>query len=147
MKDVSKKTGISLSSLCQLNGLGRNDSLKPGQRIKLTQANLPVKPSFGSASCSVKDSGKKPAAAKRDKPNSKSSKHGEAKAAHKPAAKSAASQESSAAKKHAAKKPAVKQTGKSGKPASKTVTKKTPDSKGKVKTAAKSGKNTTLAKK
>ena len=44
LNDVSKKTGIALSSLCQLNGLGRNAHLKSGQRIKLTQANLPVRP-------------------------------------------------------------------------------------------------------
>jgi hypothetical protein len=41
----------------------------------------------------------------------------------------------------------VKQTGKPGKPAPATVRKKTPDSTGaKVKTAAKPGKNTTIAK-
>ena len=64
LRDVSKKTGIGLSSLCQLNGLSRNANLKPGQRIKLTQANLPIRPSLGSASCSIKDTGKKPAAVK-----------------------------------------------------------------------------------
>ena len=59
LHDVSKKTGIPISSLCQLNGLSRNAHLKHGQRIKLTQANLPVKPSFGSASCSIKESAEK----------------------------------------------------------------------------------------
>ncbi len=154
LHDVSKKTGISLSSLCQLNGLARNSHLKPGQRIKLTQANLPVKPSFGKASCSVKDSGRKPAVVKHDKSGAKSTKHHEAKAAQKPAAKPGDSKDSavrkgsakSASHKTAPKKPAVKQTGKSGKPVPKTVEKKTPDSGAKVKTAAKPGKNTTLAK-
>ncbi len=155
LPDVSKKTGIPLSSLCQLNGLARNAHLKPGQRIKLTQANLPVKPSFGKASCSVKDFAKKPAAVKHDKSGNKSSKHHEAKAAKKPAAKSGASKDSAvsskgniktASAKTTSKKPAVKQTGKSGKPAPKTVQKKTPDSGAKGKTAAKPGKNTALAK-
>jgi len=134
LHDVSKKTGIPLSSLCQLNGLARNAHLKPGQRIKLTQANLPVKPSFGSASCSGKDSARKPAAAKHDK--SGASKDSAVRKGH-PKAASA---------KTASKKPAVKQTGKSGKLVPKTVQKKTPDSGVKVKTAAKQGKNTTLAK-
>jgi LysM repeat protein len=174
LHDVSKKTGIPLSSLCQLNGLGRNAHLKPGQRIKLTQANLPVKPSFGSASCSIQDSAKKPAAVKSDK---KSSKPSEAKAARKTAAKAGASKsiakekskpaakakgsakpaaakgnvKPAASAKAAAGKPALKQTGKSGKRAPATDQKKTPgtksgSSKSKVKTAAKPGKNTTLAK-
>ena len=132
LQDVSKKTGISLSSLCQLNGLARNAHLKPGQRIKLTQANLRVKPSFGSAACSVKGSSKKPAAVKQDKSDNKSSKHLDAKAA--------------SANKTIYKKPAVKKTGKSGKPAPATVQKKTPGSGAKLKTAAKPGKNTALAK-
>ncbi|MFZ0931034.1 MAG: penicillin-insensitive murein endopeptidase [Syntrophobacteraceae bacterium] len=155
LPDVSKKTGIPLSSLCQLNGLARNARLKPGQRIKLTQANLPVKPSFGKASCSVKDLARKPAVVKHDKSGNKSSKHHEAKAARKPVAKSGASKDSAVSSKGNAKaasaktasgKPAVKQTGKSGKPAPKTVQKKTPDSGAKGKTAAKPGKNTSLAK-
>jgi LysM repeat protein len=132
LQDVSKKTGISISSLCQLNGLARNARLKPGQRIKLTQANLRVKPSFGSAACSVKGSSKKPAAVKQDKSDNKSSKHLDAKAA--------------SANKTIYKKPAVKKTGKSGKPAPATVQKKTPGSGAKLKTAAKPGKNTALAK-
>ena len=154
LRDVSKKTGISLSSLCQLNGLARNARLKPGQRIKLTQVNLPLKPSFGSASCSIKDSARKSAAVKHDKSADKSSKHHEAKAFRKPAAKSGASKDSAVQKGHAkeasaksaSKKPAVKKTGKSGKPAPATVQKKTPDSRAMVKTAAKPGKNTALAK-
>ena len=88
LQDVSKKTGIPLSSLCQLNGLSRNAHLKPGQRIKLTQANLPVKPSFGSASCSIKESAKKPAAVKAEQEIFKTI---EAKAARKTVAKSGAS--------------------------------------------------------
>jgi LysM repeat protein len=91
LQDVSKKTGIPLSSLCQLNGLDRNARLKSGQRIKLTQANLPVKPSLGSAACSPKDSGKKAAGAKHDRSNKKPLKPGEAKAAQKSAVKTAAS--------------------------------------------------------
>src|SRR5208283_1472079 len=103
LPDVSKKTGIPLSSLCQLNGLARNAHLKPGQRIKLTQANLPVKPSFGKASCSVKDPARKPAVVKHDKSGNKSSKHREAKAAQKPVAKSGASKDSAVSSKGKAK--------------------------------------------
>ncbi len=154
LQDVSKKIGIPLSSLCQLNGLSRNARLKPGQRIKLTQANLPVKPSFGKASCSIKDSAKKPAAVKHDRSENKASKHREAKAARKPAAKSGASKDSAVNKGHAkaasaktaSKKQAGKKTDKSGKPAPATVQKKTPDSRAKAKTTAKPGKNATLAK-
>lgn len=155
LQDVSKKTGISLSSLCQLNGLTRNAHLKPGQRIKLTQANLRVKPSFGSAACSYKGPAKKPAAVKNDKSDNKSSKDREAKAAQKPVAKSGASKDSAvrkghakeaSAKKTASKKPAVKKTGKSGKPVPATAQKKAPGSGAKLKTAAKPGKNTALAK-
>ncbi len=155
LQDVSKKTGISLSSLCQLNGLTRNAHLKPGQRIKLTQANLRVKPSFGSAACSYKGPAKKPAAVKHDNSNDKSSKDREAKAAQKPVAKSGASKDSAVRKGHAkeasakntaSKKPAVKKAGKSGKPAPATAQKKTPGSGAKLKTAAKPGKNTALAK-
>ncbi|MGA2936067.1 MAG: penicillin-insensitive murein endopeptidase [Syntrophobacteraceae bacterium] len=134
LQDVSKKTGIQLSSLCQLNGLTRNARLKPGQRIKLTQVNLPVKPSFGSASCSVKDSARKSAAVKHDK--SGASKDSAVQKGH--------AKEASA--KSASKKPAVKKTGKSGKPAPATVQKKTPDFRAKVKTSAKPGKNTAFAK-
>jgi LysM repeat protein/murein endopeptidase len=85
LKDISKKTGIPLSSLCQLNGLSRNSHLKSGQRIKLTQANLPVKPALGSASCSIKSSTKKHE--KPGKADKKSSKPTEAKSGNKPAAK------------------------------------------------------------
>jgi LysM repeat protein len=133
LRDVSKKTGIGLSSLCQLNGLSRNANLKPGQRIKLTQANLPVRPSLGSASCPVKDLGKKPAAAKPEKKslkpseakaksttskpsakgNSKSAAKGKGPAEHAAVAKGKVKPAASA--KTAAKKPALKQTGKSGK--------------------------------
>jgi uncharacterized protein (DUF169 family) len=51
-----------------------------------------------------------------------------------------------ASAKSASKKPAVKKTGKSAKPAPATAQKKTPDSRAKVKTAAKSGKNSVFAK-
>ncbi len=157
LKDVSKKTGIQLSSLCQLNGLSRNAHLKPGQRIKLTQANLPVNPSLGAASCSIKGSAKKPAAAKPGKFGKKSLKQNDAKAAQKPVAKSGASKsqameksKSGASGKLAAEKPVVKKTAKAGKSA--TVRPKTPDmksgatSKAKAKTAQHSAKHTTLAK-
>jgi LysM repeat protein/murein endopeptidase len=141
LKDVSKKTGISLSSLCQLNdGLTRNSHLNPGQRIKLTQVNLPVNPSFGKASCPIKDSAKKPAAVKHDTSGNKSSKHCKDSAVRKGHAKEASA-------KTASKKPAVKKTGKSGKPSPATVQKKIPDSAARIKTAAKPGENTALAKK
>ncbi len=89
LQDVSRKTGISLSSLCQLNGLSRNAKLKPGQRIKLTQADLPVKPSLGNASCSPKEMSKKAPAAAKSAPQ-KAAKPSEAKAVKKGAEKSAA---------------------------------------------------------
>ncbi len=152
LQDVSKKTGISLSSLCQLNGLARNARLKPGQRIKLTQANLRVKPSFGSAACSFKGPAKKPAAVKNDKSNNKPSKDREAEAAQqKQISTSRASIDSAVRKGHekvaSAKKPALKKMGKSGKPSPATAQKKTPDAGAKLKTAAKPGKNTAFAKK
>lgn len=56
LQSISRKSGISINVLCQLNGLKRDTSVKPGQKIKLTQANLPVKPSLGTAACSIKDS-------------------------------------------------------------------------------------------
>ncbi len=40
LQDVSKKTGVPVSSLCRFNGLGQNTHLKPGQKIKLAQADL-----------------------------------------------------------------------------------------------------------
>jgi LysM repeat protein/murein endopeptidase len=157
LKDISKKTGIPLSSLCQLNGLSRNSQLKPGQRIKLTQANLPVKPALGMASCSVKNSAKKHEAVKPGKFDKKSSKPAEAKAGHKPAAKPGTSKsltleksKSEAPAKLANRKPVAKETAKSGKTSS--AQKKTPEtkpsaSKAKVKAAAQPAKHTTLAKK
>ena len=156
LHDVSKKTGISLSSLCQLNGLARNANLKPGQRIKLTQVNLRVKPSLGSAACSVKGSAKKPAAVKHDDTDNKPPKDREAKAAQKPVSRSGASKDSAVRKGHAkvasakktpSGKPAVKKTGKSGKPAPATAQKKTPASGARLKTAVKPGQNPALAKK
>ena len=142
--------------LCQLNGLSRNSHLKPGQRIKLTQANLPVKPALGSASCSVKGSSKKHEAAKPGKLEKKSSKPAEAKAGHKPAAKPGTSKsltmensKSRATAKQAAQKPVAKETAKSGKLSAaqrKTTETKPSASKAKVKPTAQSGKHTSLAK-
>ncbi|MFZ2446786.1 MAG: penicillin-insensitive murein endopeptidase [Syntrophobacteraceae bacterium] len=89
---ISKKSGISVDSLCQLNGLKRNTGLKPGQKIKLTQANLRVKPSVGSsAACKVpggKTSGAAPAVKGKPAPQAKGAR--EAKAAVKGNAKAAA---------------------------------------------------------
>jgi LysM repeat protein len=144
LKDISKKTGIPLSSLCQLNGLSRNSQLKHGQRIKLTQANLPVKPALGMASCSVKNSAKKHEAVKPGKFDKKSSKPAEAKAGHKPEAKPGAPAKLSN------RKPVAKETAKSGKTSSaqkKTSETKPSASKAKVKAAAQPAKHTTLAKK
>jgi len=154
LKDVSKRTGIPLSSLCQLNGLSRDAHLKAGQRIKLTQANLPVRPSLGSAACSAKDTARKSANVKHDKLNKKSLKPGEVKAVPKPVAKVGGSRDSKVAKgdskatapKTAAGKISPKQTGKTGKPGPNTVHKKTPNSGTKVKTGAKPGKNVKIAK-
>ncbi len=133
LRDVSRKTGIGLSTLCQLNALSRNANLKPGQRIKLTQANLPIRPSLGSASCSIKDTGKKHATVKPEKKslkpseakarsttsrpsakgNSKSVTKGNGPAKH--AAEAKGKVKPAASAKTAAKKPALKQAGKSGK--------------------------------
>ncbi len=147
LRDVAKKTGIALSSLCQLNGLSRNANLQPGQRIKLTQANLPLKPSFGNASCSPKHSVKKPSC-DGDTCSLKDlrKKHGAV------TAKSSTSKPSARGKsKPAAKQQALKQAAKSGKPVPATARKKTPaatsaSARSKVKAVAKSGKHTTLAK-
>jgi LysM repeat protein/murein endopeptidase len=158
LKDVSRKTGISISSLCQLNGLSRNAHLKAGQKIKLTQANLPVRPSFGSASCSIKDAARKPGGVKHDDVGKKSLKPGENKSVQKPVAKSATSKDSKATKSRSkaepskadARKPSAKQMGKRNKPGQPTANKKTPDSGTGNKIAskpAKPGKNTTIAKK
>ncbi len=164
LKDVSKKTGISLSSLCQLNGLGRDAHLKAGQRIKLTQANLPVRPSFGRASCPVKDNAKRSAPSKLNKADKESLKFDRTKAVQKPVAKSGVSKDSKQVKgrtkaasvktspmkavssKGVPSKAAVSQKQKSAKPLPATVRKNTPESKAKVKTATKPGKDATLAK-
>lgn len=45
---IAKKSGIPINSLCQMNGLKRNSAVKPGQKIKLTQATMPSKSSAGS---------------------------------------------------------------------------------------------------
>ncbi len=140
LRDVSRKTGIGLSALCQLNGLSRNAHLKPGQRIKLTQANLPVRPSLGSASCSVKDLGKKPAAVK---PGKKSLKPSEAKAKSTTSKPSARGNSKSAAKGNGSAKQAAVAKGK-GKPAASA---KSAAKKPALTQTGKSGKRTTLAKK
>lgn len=140
IQDISKKTGIPISSLCQLNGMSRTAKLKPGQRIKLTQANLPVKPSLGStASCSPKDApGKgRPVAAKSGAKSKvqekaavdskKSAKSVKPAPVVKDAKKAAASK--NAAKPAAAQKAAAKDTGKKAAPAS--AQKKVPDTKAK----------------
>lgn len=64
LQKISRKSGISIDVLCQLNGLKRGAGLKPGQTIKLTQANLPVKPSFGSSACAKPSVAGKASAAK-----------------------------------------------------------------------------------
>ncbi len=53
LQKISRKSGISIDILCQLNGLKRSSRLKPGKRIKLTQVTLPVKPALGTAACAV----------------------------------------------------------------------------------------------
>jgi len=156
LKDISKKTGISLSSLCQLNGLNRDSHLKSGQRIKLTQANLPVRPSLGSASCSVRNQAPKHEAVKPGKLDKKSSKPAEAKVGHKPAAKPGSSKSLTLEKskpqapaKTADRKTVAKETVKSGK--SSTAQRKSQDTKpgasrAKVKAAARPEKHATLAR-
>lgn len=67
---ISRKSGISIDVLCQLNGMKRNSGLQPGQRIKLTQATLAVKPALGSSACSPKSLSK---AAIKEKASSKKS--------------------------------------------------------------------------
>jgi LysM repeat protein/murein endopeptidase len=155
LMDVSKKTGIPLSSLSQLNGLSRSARLKAGQRVKLTQANLPVRPSLGKASCSI-STDKKSANTRHDKAK-KSLKPGEKKAAQKPVAKSGASKDSivksntkAAPSKASSGKISLKQPEKTGKPGPSAVHKKASNPATGAKTAAKSakpGKNTTIAKK
>lgn len=67
LQKISRKSGISIDVLCQLNGLKRSSGLKPGQKIKLTQANLRVKPALGHAACPINyPPGKGPAAVKED---------------------------------------------------------------------------------
>ncbi|MHC1725079.1 MAG: penicillin-insensitive murein endopeptidase [Syntrophobacteraceae bacterium] len=116
--DVAKKTGIPISSLSQLNGLNRNAKLKAGQKIKLTQASLPVKPSLGSAECAVGSTGKK-SAVKKNQPEQKSDKRkiagpAEAKAAKKASDKSATSKSKTPDKVAGAKKAPVKQSAAKG---------------------------------
>ncbi len=62
LQRISRKSGISIDVLCQLNSLRRNAGLKPGQKIKLTQANLRVRPALGPAACPINyPAGKGPA--------------------------------------------------------------------------------------
>lgn len=56
LKDVAHKTGLSLGVLCRLNRLRPDARLRRGQLVKLARVNLPVRPSFGSASCSFRHS-------------------------------------------------------------------------------------------
>ncbi len=100
--DVAKKTGIPISSLSQLNGLSRNAKLKPGQKIKLTQASLSVQPSLGKAECAVGSSGKKAAARKNQpaaKPDKGKAAPAQAKATGKSSDKSAAASKARGSKK------------------------------------------------
>lgn len=59
LQKISRKSGISIDMLCQLNGLKRTSGLKPGQKIKLTQASLRMAPALGGAACNAKPSNKK----------------------------------------------------------------------------------------
>lgn len=129
LTDVSKKTGIPLSVLCQLNGLSRNAHLRPGQKVKLTQANLPVKPVFGTASCSL-NSAKK--SGKLDKKSSK------------PEANRGKSKESASTGKHAAKD--ADKSGKSIASHGKATEKKPAASKSREKTVSKYSKPAKIAK-
>ncbi len=157
LKDVSKKTGIALSSLCQLNGLSRNANLKSGQRIKLTQASFPVKPSLGAAACSLKGSVKKSVADKPGKSDKKSSKSADGRTSRKPLAKSESSNSPATEKsksgrsaKLASGRQTAKETSKSGKEAiaqRKSPAVKSAVSKVKARTEAQPANRTKLAKK
>ena len=88
LKEVAAKTGIPLSSLCRLNRLSRNAQLKRGQMIKLAQANLPVRPSLGKSSCSVKYPARKTTAARHESRRGKPLKPAGVKSTRKPVATS-----------------------------------------------------------
>jgi LysM repeat protein len=45
LQTISRISGLPIPVLRQLNGLKRDSALKPNQKIKLIQANLPLKPS------------------------------------------------------------------------------------------------------
>ncbi len=66
LQHISRKSGIPIDSLCQLNSLKRNSTLMPGQKIKLTQESLPVKPNLGKAACPPGKAGKAPAVKGKD---------------------------------------------------------------------------------
>jgi len=139
LQKISRKSGISIDVLCQLNGLKRGSGLKPGQKIKLTQANLPVKPSLGSSACAVKpSSGSKAPAVKGNavqktkgaqsaKADKKSVvKSAQAKPGQKPTAKQAAAVSKPAAKSAAKAKADVKATSKKAVEAKKPAVKSAP---------------------
>ncbi|MGC8494831.1 MAG: penicillin-insensitive murein endopeptidase [Syntrophobacteraceae bacterium] len=54
LNDVAHKTGLSLGVLCRLNRLRPDARLRRGQLVKLARVNLSVRPTFGSASCSLR---------------------------------------------------------------------------------------------
>ncbi|MCL5406480.1 MAG: penicillin-insensitive murein endopeptidase [Deltaproteobacteria bacterium] len=66
LRDVSKRTGLSLAVLCRLNRLGPDARLRRGQLVKLARVNLPVRPSFGRASCSLRRPAERRAAIKHE---------------------------------------------------------------------------------
>lgn len=86
MKDVARKIGIPLSSLCRLNRLGPKAHLRHGQLIKLAQANLPVRPSLGMSSCAIKYPARKAAFARHAKSRKVLLKSAKEKLTRKPAA-------------------------------------------------------------
>ncbi|MEN6439409.1 MAG: penicillin-insensitive murein endopeptidase [Syntrophobacter sp.] len=114
LQKISRKSGISIDVLCQLNGLKRGSGLKPGQKIKLTQANLPVKPSLGTSACAVKPSSASKTPAAKGNAVQKAKGAQSAKADKKSTVKTAQNKpgQKSAAKQAAASKPAAKSTAK-----------------------------------
>ncbi|ABK18463.1 penicillin-insensitive murein endopeptidase [Syntrophobacter fumaroxidans] len=65
LQKISRKTGIGIDALCQMNGLKKGTALKPGQKIKLAQTTAKTCPTrFSPASSSKSQStGKNHAAA------------------------------------------------------------------------------------
>jgi LysM repeat protein/murein endopeptidase len=102
LRDVAGKTGIPLSSLCRLNHLSRNSHLKRGQMIKLAQADLPVRPSFGRSSCAIKYPARKTSAVRHEKHSKKLLKSSGAGSVHKPVVSSRSTQHNQAASRHVA---------------------------------------------